>query len=178
MVGVADGEEVGLFVVGDIVGLGVTTLATGAPVGIKVVAVPVGASVGSKAISGASVGASASSVGAGVSGKISMGGAIGQDVSSPSEMQTMPGQAGHLARHWLVSTTHWQFGFATQSSQVVVAVHSWPTAARETVSRRSAEISFIVLFASIKWLPMNGRESKAACGSKRTNIKIFSQKSE
>ena len=154
MVGVAEGaEEVGPVVGGDIVvGFGVTTLATGAPVGMRFVAAPVGDAVGSTAISGASVGASASSVGAGVSGRIS----VGQDMVSPSEMQTMPGQAGHLARHWLVSTTHWQFGFATQSSQVVVVVHSWPTAARETVSRRSAEISFIVLFASIKWLP-NGK---------------------
>ena len=145
MVGVADGEEVGLFVVGGIVGLGVTTLATGAPVGIKVVAVPVGASVGSKAISGASVGASASSVGAGVSGKISMGGAIGQDMSSPSEMQTMPGQAGQLERHWLVSTTHRQVGVATQPSQVVAAVHSWPTVAWKPTRKRSAEKSFILL---------------------------------
>ena len=173
MVGVAEGaEEVGPVVVGGIVvGSGVTTLATGAPVGMRFVAAPVGDAVGSTAISGASVGASASSVGAGVSGRISMGGTVGQDMASaPPSMQTMPGQAGHLARHWLVSTTHWQFGFATQSSQVVVAVHSWPTAARETVSRRSAEISFIVLFASIKWLPMNGRESKAVCGSKRTEV--------
>ena len=125
MVGADDGGEVGLFVVGDIVvGIGVTTLATGAPVGMVVVAAPLGDAVGSTAISGASVGASASSVGAGVSGRISMGGAIGQDMASPSEMQTMSGQAGQLERHWLVSTTHWQVGVATQPSQVVMAVHS------------------------------------------------------
>ena len=125
MVGTDDGGEVGLFVVGDIVvGIGVTTLATGAPVGMVVVAAPVGDAVGSTAISGASVGASASSVGAGVSGRISMGGAIGQDMASPSETQTMSGQAGQLERHWLVLTTHWQVGVATQPSQVVMAVHS------------------------------------------------------
>lgn len=150
MVGVVEGREVGPLVVGDIVvGLGVTTIATGEPVGMTVVAAPVGNAVGSTAISGASVGVSASSVGAGVSGRISMGGAIGQDMASPSEMQTMPGQAGQLERHWLVSTTHWQVGVATQPSQVVVAVHSWPTAARETVSKRRVEIIFILL---LLWL--------------------------
>ena len=179
MVGVAEGaEEVGPVVVGGIVvGSGVTTLATGAPVGMRFVAAPVGDAVGSTAISGASVGASASSVGAGVSGRIS----VGQDMVSPSEMQTMPGQAGQLERHWLVSTTHRQVDVETQPSQVVAAVHSWPTVAREPARKRSAEMSFILLLLAL----FVSQGSANVCGvegnsfafekakSKEQNIKQF-----
>ena len=110
-------------------------------VGMPLTTVPaVGAAV---ATSGASVGDSARSVGAEVSGRISMGGAIGQDIASPSVMQSMPGHFGQFERHWLVSVTQVQVGVSTQETQVVEAVHSWPTAARGTVAdtarRRRAE---------------------------------------
>ena len=117
-------------------------------VGMPLTTVPaVGAAV---ATSGAPVGDSARSVGAEVSGRISMGGAIGQDIASPSVMQSMPGHFGQFERHWLVSVTQVQVGVSTQETQVVEAVHSWPTAARGTVAdtarRRRAEMSFILLF--------------------------------